>query len=65
MPDLAAPVPTAAVVEPVEDDPAAVAVLDAGRAHHHHQQQAEGVGDDEPLTAVILSYLILQFADLR
>jgi hypothetical protein len=40
VPDLAA-----TVIEPVEDDSAAVAVLDIGRAHHHHQQQqTEGVG---------------------
>lgn len=31
---------------------AAVAVLPAGGQHHHGDQQAEGVGDDEPLTAV-------------
>jgi hypothetical protein len=42
VPDLAA-----TVIEPVEDDSAAVAVLDIGRAHHHQQQQqqqTEGVG---------------------
>jgi hypothetical protein len=40
VPDLAA-----TVIEPVEDDSAAVAVLGIGRAHHHQQQQqTEGVG---------------------
>ncbi|CUU59120.1 hypothetical protein Ga0074812_1257 [Parafrankia irregularis] len=32
----------------------AAAVLDAGRDDEHDQQEPEGVGDDEPLTAVSL-----------